>query len=61
AKYGIIPKAPLAKKAIPNSNLTFLAGSDMKAVLTPFYQVLFNADKTSVGGKLPADDFYYGA
>lgn len=61
AKYGIIPKAPLAKKAIPNSNLTFLAGSDMKAVLTPFYQVLFNADKTSVGGKLPANDFYYGA
>lgn len=61
AKYGIIPKAPLAAKAIPNSNLTFLAGSDMKAVLTPFYQVLFNADKTSVGGKLPADDFYYGA
>lgn len=61
AKYGIIPKAPLAKKAIPNSNLTFLAGSDMKTVLTPFYQVLFNADKTSVGGKLPADDFYYGA
>lgn len=61
AKYGIIPKAPLAAKAIPNSNLTFLAGSDMKTVLTPFYQVLFNADKTSVGGKLPADDFYYGA
>lgn len=61
AKYGIIPKAPLAAKAIPNSNLTFLAGADMKAALVPFYEVLFNADKSSVGGKLPADDFYYGA
>ena len=61
AKFKIIPKAPLAAKAIPNSNLTFLAGSDMKATLTPFYQVLFNADASSVGGKLPADDFYYGA
>ena len=61
AKFKIIPKAPLAVKAIPNSNLTFLAGADMKGTLTPFYQVLFNADASSVGGKLPADDFYYGA
>lgn len=61
AAHGIIPKAPLAAKAIPNSNLTFSAGADMKAILTPFYQVLFDADKTSVGGALPADDFYYGA
>ncbi len=61
AKFGIIPKAPLAAKAIPNSNLTFLSGSEMKSVLSPFYQVLFDADKSSVGGKLPGDNFYYGA
>ncbi len=61
AKYGIIPKAPLAEKAIPNSNLTFLAGGDMKATLTPFYNILFTANPTSVGGKLPGDDFFYGA
>lgn len=60
AEHGIIPKAPLAAKAIPNSNLTFSAGADMKAILVPFYQVLFDADKTSIGGKMPADDFYYG-
>ena len=61
AKFGIIPKAPLAQKAIPNSNLAFLAGKEMKDTLVPFYQVLFNADASSLGGKLPADDFYYGA
>lgn len=61
AKYGIIPKAPLAAKAIPNSNLTFQSGAEMKATLVPLYNVLFNADASSVGGKLPADDFYYGA
>jgi NitT/TauT family transport system substrate-binding protein len=60
-KFGIIPKAPLAQKAIPNSNLTFLAGKEMKDTLVPFYQVLFNADESSLGKKLPADDFYYGA
>ena len=61
ATHGIIPKAPLAAKAIPNSNLTFSAGADMKNILVPFYQVLFNADKTSIGGAMPADNFYYGA
>lgn len=59
AKFGIIPKAPLAAKAIPNSNLTFSCGMAMKDMLTPFYQVLFNADASSIGGKMPANDFYY--
>ena len=61
AKFGIIPKAPLAEKAIPNSNLDFQAGAKMKATLEPFYQVLFNADPSSIGGAMPANDFYYGA
>ncbi len=61
AKFKIIPQAPLAAKAIPNSNLTFLAGREMKTALAPFYQILFDADKSSVGGILPADEFYYGA
>ena len=33
----------------------------MKAQLSGFLSVLFDADPTSVGGKLPADDFYYGS
>lgn len=57
--YGIIPKAPIAKKAIPNCNLTFVSDSEMKTKLSGYLTVLYNADKTSVGGKLPADGFYY--
>lgn len=57
--YGIIPKAAIAKKAIPNCNLTFVSGSEMKTKLSGYLQVLFDADKTAVGGKLPADGFYY--
>ena len=57
--YGIVAKAALAKKAIPNCNLCFIKGSEMKTKLSGFLAVMFAADKTSVGGKLPADDFYY--
>ena len=31
----------------------------MKTKLSGYLTVLHNADKTAVGGKLPADDFYY--
>lgn len=57
--YGIVAKAPIAKKAIPNCNLCFVKGSEMKTKLSGYLKVLFDADKTAVGGKLPADGFYY--
>ena len=57
--YGIVAKAAIAKKAIPNCNLCFIKGSEMKTKLSGYLAVVFAADKTSVGGKLPADDFYY--
>ena len=60
-QYGIIPKAPLAMKAIPQCGLTYVAGADMKAQLGGYLQVMFDANPKSVGGALPADDFYYGA
>ena len=34
-------------------------GKDMKAALSGYLQVLADADASAVGGKLPADDFYY--
>ena len=60
-QYGIIPKAPLAMKAIPQCGLTYVSGADMKAQLGGYLQVMFDANPKSVGGALPADDFYYGA
>lgn len=60
-QYGIIPKATVAKKAIPNCNITYIDGADMKASVLANLQIFFDANPKSIGGKLPNDDFYYGA
>lgn len=57
--YGIVPKAALATKAIPNCNLTFIKGEDMKKAINGYLNLLFAANPTSVGGSLPDDNFYY--
>lgn len=59
AAAGIIEKAPVAKKAMPYCNITYIAGEDMKAALSGYLEVLFTLDPASVGGKLPEDNFYY--
>ncbi len=59
AELGIIPAAPMAKKAIPNCNIVFIEGDEMISVLTPFYKVLFDADPKSVGETLPNESLYY--
>lgn len=56
---GIIPKAPLAKKAIPTSYITFITGETMKSLVKENLQVLYDANPKSVGGTLPDDNFYY--
>lgn len=58
-QYGIVPKAAVAKNAIPNCNITLIKGEDMKNTLSPFLKVLFDYNIKSVGGKLPDDSFYY--
>ncbi len=57
--YKIIPKAAIAKKAIPSCGLTFKTGEEMKAGLKGYLTVMYNANPKSIGGALPADDFYY--
>ena len=58
---GILPKAPVAKKALPGCNLCYIAGADMKPVMDTFAQKIFSYDATSIGGALPTDAFYYTA
>ena len=58
-KYGIIPKAAIATKAIPACGLTYVDGADMKAGLSAYLDIMFKANPKSVGGALPADGFYY--
>ena len=57
--YGIVPKAALATKAIPNCNLTFITGEDMKKSINGYLNLLFSANATSVGGELPDEEFYF--
>lgn len=58
ARYGIIAKAPIATKAIPECNIVCITGDEMKADLSGYLTVLYNADPASVGGRMPGDDFY---
>ena len=56
---GIIPKAAVAKKALPNCNIVLITGKDMKQPVSDMIKVLFEAEPKSVGGKLPDEAFYY--
>lgn len=60
AQFEITANAQIALKAIPACNLTFVTGAEMKEILLSFYDVLYQADPASVGGCMPAEDFYYG-
>ena len=56
---GIFAQAPVAKKAIPNCNLCFIAGEDMIAPMGGFLEAMLSVAPQSIGGAVPADDFYY--
>lgn len=57
-KYDIV-KAAVAKKALPYCNITFSSGEEMKTSMNGYLQVLFDQNPKSVGGVMPAADFYY--
>ena len=61
SQFGIIEAAPMAQKALPYCNIVCITGEEMGSKLSGYLQVLFDAEPTSVGGKLPGDDFYYNA
>ncbi len=58
-KAGIVPKAAVAKKALPNCNICCITGDEMKNDVKAMLNVLFEANNKSVGGKLPDDEFYH--
>jgi NitT/TauT family transport system substrate-binding protein len=55
---GIIPKAPIAKKAIPNCNICLVTGEEMAKSVENMLTLLFEANSASVGGKMPDEKFY---
>ena len=58
-EQGILESEAVAKKAIPACHLVCLTGKKLKQALAGYLEVLYQADASSVGGSLPADDFYY--
>ena len=60
SEFGIVEAAPIAEKALPHCNIVCITGEEMGTKLSGYLQVLFDAEPTSVGGKLPGEDFYYG-
>lgn len=56
----IMGAVPAAKQAITNlgNAISYVDGEEMKNTLVNVYKVFGNA---VIGGKLPGDDFYYGA
>lgn len=57
--YKIIPKAAVARQAIPNCGLVYVTANTMKTRLSAYLKVMFDYDPAVVGGALPKDDFYY--
>lgn len=57
-KYEIVTE-DVARKALPACNITFIEGDEMQDKLSGYLGVLLEQNPKSVGGKLPADDFYF--
>ena len=53
--------AAVAEKAIPKCNIKFVDGDEMKSALSGFLAAMESINPTSIGGKLPTDDFYFNA
>lgn len=58
-EYEIIANKAMAEKSIPRSNVACITGSEMKDAVSAMLGVLYSANASSVGGKLPDDAYYY--
>ncbi|MDL2302225.1 ABC transporter substrate-binding protein [Lachnospiraceae bacterium OttesenSCG-928-D06] len=56
---GIIANEVIAEKAIPECNITYIDGMEMKKALSNYLKVIGEQNIESIGGSIPKDDFYY--
>ena len=56
---GVFTNGAVAAKAIPNCNVCFLTGEEMKTAMTQFCDILFTLEPAAIGGAVPEDDFYW--
>jgi NitT/TauT family transport system substrate-binding protein len=59
AQFEITANEQIALKAIPDCNLVCITGDEMRESIQGYFEVLFAADPTSIGGSIPDDAFYY--
>ncbi|HIU02369.1 MAG TPA: ABC transporter substrate-binding protein [Candidatus Onthocola gallistercoris] len=57
-QYDIVTEE-VAKTALPECHIVCITGDEMKEKLSGYLSVLAEENAQSVGGTLPADDFYY--
>lgn len=57
-QFGILPKAAIAEKAIPLSNIVFIDAEDSKEFLMSFFEIMMAYDPKTIGGKLPDEAFF---
>ena len=60
-EFGIFANEAVAKKAIPNCNIAYMDGEDMKESMQKFLEAMNEIAPISIGNAIPSDDFYYGA
>jgi len=58
ARQGVVASEAIAAKAMQNCNLVCITGEEMKNISEAMFETLFEANPQSIGGKLPAADFY---
>ena len=56
---GVVAKKAIAQKALPQCNIVYRVGDEMKADVNAYLKVLYDASPAAVGGKLPDANFYY--
>ncbi|MBE6788561.1 MAG: ABC transporter substrate-binding protein [Ruminococcaceae bacterium] len=56
--FGILDAA-VVEKALPNCNIVYIDGEDMKKSVSAYLNTLLAANPASIGGAVPVDDFYY--
>lgn len=58
-KYGIDSNKEIASYAIPNCNIAYMEGNDMKNSLSSFLSAMYSIAPASIGNILPDENFYY--
>lgn len=58
-KHNLWMTAAVAEKAIPRSNIRYMAALDAKPQVEAYFNVLLALAPQAVGGKLPDEGFYY--